>query len=342
MIRQVIELLRRTQHGLSRVGLTGLMAVAAVTAAHACERPPAAVKNLDLSRYYSDRDGTIIDPESLDRHRDAVGPLTAFLRHVTADADKSLRRTAPKAQAEAAACAVEWLAAWASEDAWLGDVTSKQAEYQRKWDLAGVALTYLKVRSFAKAEQRAVIEPWLERFADRARSFFDDPSRKRNNHWYWLGLGLAATALATDSPRHWAEARGIMTDASADIRADGALPAELDRKSRALQYHTFSLMPLIAMAELAHAKGEDWYALGDGALHRLAALCMRGLADPDVFDRLAKARQDRPVRPGAGWLQLYASRFKDRIPAGMPDIAPGHRWLGGDVLLLADVLKFKK
>lgn len=325
------------------VGLWAIaFASAAATEAHACPSPPPAVESLDLPRFYTDRDGTIVDPDLLEKHRGAVEPLTDFLRQVASDADKSVRRASPKSQAEAGDCAVQWLAAWAAEKAWLGDMASKQGEYQRKWDLAGVALAYLKVRRFATAEQRAVIEPWLRQFADAARRFFDDPARKRNNHWYWLGVGLAATAIATNSPDDWSRARGIMGDAASDIRSDGALPFELERKSRALQYHAFSLMPLIVMAEMARARGEDWYALGDGALHRLAALTMRGLADPGVFDTLAGAPQDRPVRAGAGWPQLYALRFKDRIPPGLPDIAPGHRWLGGDTLALAEVLKIDK
>lgn len=307
----------------------------AAGSAGACPPPPPAIKNLDLQRYYSDKAGTVVDPELMDEHRDAVAPLSAFLRRVASDADKSIGRTSAKSAAEAGACAVSWIGAWAAQGAWLGTMASKQAEYQRKWDLAGVALAYLKVRRFAKPAQRAVIEPWLMRFADAARAFFDDPAHKRNNHWYWLGVGLTATALVTDSAAHWTAARGVMQDAATAIAADGTLPMELARQGRALQYHAFSLMPLVVMAELARSKGEDWYALSDGALHRLAATTMSGLADPARFDARAGTPQVRPVRPGAGWLQLYARHFPDRIPSGLPAIAAGHRWLGGDALLLA-------
>jgi poly(beta-D-mannuronate) lyase len=194
-------------------------------------------------------------------------------------------------------------------------------------------------RRRATAEQRQIIEPWLIRFADVAIAFFDNRDRKRNNHWYWLGLGVAATALATDSERHWVVARDIMRDAASDIRDDGILPLELDRKARALHYHVFAMMPLIVLAEVGAARGEDWYALADGALHRLVGVTMKGLVDADTFSLLASEPQEAPVEPGAGWLQLYGWRFPERLVDDLPDVPLGHRWLGGDTAILSQVLK---
>ncbi|MEQ1615365.1 MAG: alginate lyase family protein, partial [Hyphomicrobiaceae bacterium] len=157
-----------------------------------------------------------------------------------------------------------------------------------------------------------------------------------------LGLGIAATALATDSDRHWQIARAIMADAARDIAADGTLPMEIARGGRAIHYHAFAVMPLVVLAELGRARGEDWYALGDGALHRLVDVTLRGLADPALFDRLAQVAQQRPVTHvgGAGWLQLYGARFPERLQnRPLPDTKPGHRWIGGDVTVLAATLR---
>jgi poly(beta-D-mannuronate) lyase len=303
-------------------------------AARACPSAPPPVRDLDLVRYYTDEAGSIVDPALRARNVAALKPVTAFLRHVVRDADTAVRRNS----APAATCALDWLAQWARGEAWLGRMATSQAEYQRKWDLAGVALAYLKVRPWASAEQRAAIEPWLTRLADAARAFFDDPRHKRNNHWYWLGLGVAATGLATDSDRHWAMARAIFQDAARDIGPDGSLPLELKRGKRALGYHTFALTPLSVMAELAHVRGEDWYRLGDGALHRLVALAARGLADPGVIAALAGVPQEPQDKAGAAWMQLYRRRFPGRLPDTLPAGAGGHRWLGGDVMLLATAL----
>ena len=335
---QPIVMTRRILLGMALAAST-LSAVPVAYAASGCPAVPPAVVSLDVPRFYSDVAGTIVDPGLKAQHQQAVEPLTSFLRQVVSDADHAYSRSAPKSQAEEADCALTWLQTWAAEGAWLGTMSTKQAEYQRKWDLAGVALAYLKLRPFARPEQRQVIEPWLQRFADVARAFFDDAERKRNNHWYWLGLGEAAVGLATDSQRHFDVARGIMQDAVRDIAADGSLPEELARGQRALHYHVFALVPLVVMAELAAARSEDWYALQGGALHRLVALTAAGLNQPDIFDALAHVPQERPPNARAGWLQLYRQRFPERPLPALPQVADGHRWLGGNVAMLMLALK---
>ena len=333
----------------SRVGLTllrqGLLALLMTVAglqgavAANCPTVPPVVQTLDVPRFYGDASGSVVDARLDAAHKAAVEPLTAFLRQVASDADHAHTRSSIKSQADAAACALTWLQTWAAGRGWLGAMSTKQAEYQRKWDLCGVALAYLKVRAFARADQRQVIEPWLRTFADQARGFFDDPEHKRNNHWYWLGLGLAAVGLATDSPRHWDMAREIMHDASRGIAPDGTLTAEMARKQRALYYHIFSIVPLVMMAELAAAQGEDWYAFDNGALHRLVGVSLAGLQTPGTFDQLAGIAQELPVNARAGWLQAYRRRFPERGTGTLPEVAEGHRWLGGNVLVLLESIR---
>lgn len=313
------------------VGAAPLAALAmASSAAGACPTPPPAVHDLDLPRFYGDAEGSKVDPELARRHKQAVEPLTAFLRQVVADADRAVQRH----DAASAGCALAWITAWAAGEAWLGSMGTKQGEYQRKWDLAGVALAYLKVRRYASPEQHRQIGTWLVRLADAVAAFQINPARKTNNHVYWLGLALGATALAADSPRHWNDARRIMQEAAVHIRSDGTLPLELERGARALHYHAFAVTPLVVMAELAARRGEDWYAFADGSLHRLVAITLAGLADPTRFDALSGVAQERPPGVGAGWLALYKNRHPERMPEQLPAVPEKHRWLGGDVHLL--------
>lgn len=297
--------------------------------ADACPQPPAAIPDLDMARPYTDAAGSVASDDLKARHAAEAAPLKHFLTHVTRDADRP----------ETAECAARWLEAWAAAGALLGEMRSKQAEYERKWDTAGLALAYLKVRDRATAAQRAVIEPWLKALAAESRRFFDEPGHKRNNHWYWLGLGLGAVALATDDAPLWSTAHAIYRDALADIAADGTLPHELSRGARALHYHDFALMPLVVLAELAAARGEDWYGEQAGALHRLADVVFAGIADPAAMERMAGVTQERPVNLGAGWPRLYAARHGGRLTAAARAAAaaskPAHRWLGGDVRRLS-------
>ena len=136
----------------------------------------------------------------------------------------------------------------------------------------------------------------------------------------------------------WMWRGGIMQDAARDIAANGTLPEEMARGQRALFYHVFSVVPLVLMAEMATKRGEDWYALGNGAVHRLVQLSASGLANPETFDRLASVPQERPINTRAGWLQVYQRRFPGRLTQSLPEVAEGHRWLGGSVTVLLAAL----
>lgn len=303
-----------------------------------CEAVPPPVPDLKLERFYEDGAGSIVEPTRMEEHKAMTAPLLEFVGTVTKLADKAnQQRGTPDGTAR---CALDWIVSWAKGGGYLGDFSSKQSEAQRKWDLAGTAIAYLKLKRWATAEDRAVIEPWLIKVADAARAHFDDASIKHNNHWYWLGLGMAAVGTATGSDKHWQMAKSIYADAVKDITAEGTLPLEMAREGRALYYHVFAVEPLVVLAEFGTARGEDWYPLNDGALHRLVAKTAQGLTDPAIFDKLAGVAQQRPVKSGYGWGWLYRERFFDRMPNAI-DQPIGHRWLGGNADVLKKVLSEK-
>lgn len=304
-----------------------------------CPPPPAAVRHLDLPGYYKDKAKSVVDPTAQARRRAAVKPLKGYLNSVAKMADRAVLSQSLSRRSGYGHCAVSWLRSWAEGGAYLGRMSSKQAEAQRKWDLAGLSLGYLKIRRYADPLDRKIIDPWLQTIADRARAVYEIPGKIRNNHWYWLGLGLGGVGLATDSRRHWSEAHRVMRDASKDISPEGFLPLELKRGKRALHYHTFSVMALVTLADLGRAKRQSWYELENDALHRLVKSTARALVDPSLIEGAAGIRQERPLKPRAGWPQLYELRFPGRsFPRNMPVAKPQHRWLGGNVLALRRTL----
>lgn len=327
----------------------GPVSAAEFSALDSCPAPPPVVINLDLKRFYTDTKGTRIDTAIRASNDETTKPITSFLRAATKMADDALRSRGPSHGRDQAACALAWMQHWAEGRALMGPMTastgeiSKQGEHHRKWALAGLALTHLKLKPFALESHRAAIEPWLKAMADDALALFDDRGIKRNNHWYWLGLGSGAVGLATGSAAHWQVAGSIFSDAMNDISPDGTLPLELERGSRALSYHVFALTPLVVLAELAAANGEDWYAKSNGALHRLVAITAKGLNDPAIFEALSGGKaQKSPIKPGYGWLNLYVARFPGKLAEPLPRVKPGYRWLGGDTRLLAQAAEAQR
>ncbi len=312
--------------------------LAAASRVIACPLPPPVIRTLELQRFYTDTVGSKIDPVLAARHAQATRPVRSWLDQVVRHADGAVRQDTPSLNRYYAHCALEWLESWAQRDALLETMQTKQAEAERRWTLAGAALAYLKVKSFAPPKQRETVERWLSKLATRTEAAFKASGAKPNNHIYWLGLGLAASAMATGEAARWEMARTIMQEAARAITAEGTLPLELARGRRALHYHAFAAMPLVTLAFLAHVRGEDWTSFNDGALDRLVRMTYAGLCEPERFDELAGVAQEQPPRGGAGWLQLYgllSGRPEDFAAFETPS---GDRWLGGNVFLLATAL----
>jgi len=261
---------------MHRAALVAALILAGEAVASSCGRAPAPVRDIQANRYYSDAASSVVDPALRAQNDAAVKPLRDF------------RRALPR---QSAPCALEWLVVWSGAGALLGRMSSAQAEYERKWTLAEVALVYLKIRPGADAAQRRAVDAWLDPVADEVRNFAE--KRTKNNHYYWAGLAVGATGAATGSAPHWDFARRVFRQACADVAPDGTLPLELARQRRALHYHRFALEPLAKLAEIAAARGEDWRSACGGSLERLTAITQKGLADPRVFEALTGYPQER-------------------------------------------------
>jgi poly(beta-D-mannuronate) lyase len=126
--------------------------------------------------------------------------------------------------------------------------------------------------------------------------------------------------------------------AAAQIRADGTLPLELVRKSKARHYHLFALTPLVLIAEAGARNDLDLYGERGGAIHRLVGRVVESLDDPGDFERLTGAKQDWVGAFGGGslvWMEPYFSRFRDpRLAPWLARFRPmRHPWFGGDATL---------
>ncbi len=302
-----------------------------------CKAAPAPVRDIRLEGFYSDGNSSIVDPAAYARYQAASKPFNTLTAGLAAMSDAYVR--AKPADGAAASCALDWLHGWAVGDGLLGDVTN-QGGYERKWSLATIALAYLKIREAPglASERKQAVEAWIGRLAGKVVADYDTKKGKdsENNHVYWAALAVGAAAIVGNdgSLFDWAVAKYRF--ALTQIQADGTLPLEVARKSKARHYHVFSLEPLIMLAEMGAANGLDLYGEAGGALHRLAARVIESLDDPRHFERLTGAKQDWTGGKFGGhmivWAEPYYARFKDpRLVAWISRFRPlSHSGIGGD------------
>lgn len=313
----------------------GLLAIGMIAPAAAQTCTPVQTPAVDIvsNRFYTDGAYSVPDPALVEKRRIAMKPLEDFRADMTRYASRVLA-----GQATWARCLENGMAQWAEAGAMLGRLNEVQAHFERVWMLSGLSIAYLNAKEAISPERRPVIESWLDRVA--AETAKDLPARRKgggNNHLYWLGFALGASASATGNARHWSLARDVFREAVAHIEADGALPREMARAGMASHYHAFSITPLVMLAELAARRGEDWYPQGNGALHRLAALVVKAGIEPQSLAQRAGAAQKPLARNNFGWLAFYARRFPGRVPADRL-LAGDDIWLpsaGGNLSLMA-------
>jgi poly(beta-D-mannuronate) lyase len=304
-----------------------------------CPVPPPGMRDIRAQGYYVDAAHSVIDEAKKRANTEMTQPLDDFTKQV-ADMSDLYRG---KQDVAAGKCAIEWISSWARDGAMLGTmvhINNDQSDYLRQWVLDGVSISYLKTQNLATDKQRAQIEPWLKQLAVANLAYWDNPKKKRNNHYYWTGVGIMGAAVATGDEPLLNTARAIYEKGVGDIEDDGSLPMEMARGKRALHYHNYALAPLVLMAELARLKGQDWYAYRNNRIHLLAERVASGYRDSAWFTDHAGVKQDKWIPDGeAGWVEFY--RLRTSHPEIFDDLHNAGQFrdprMGGDLTLMARV-----
>jgi poly(beta-D-mannuronate) lyase len=305
------------------LALAGVLALSAVGAHAACDAPPPAVIDIDANSYYIDANHSIIDPKLKARNVANTKPVDDFLNHISAVA--SAYQAAPAAQAVDAACAVTWLAAWADSRAMMGKMTTEQSYYTRKWNLAGLALSYAKLREAASAAQRQAIEAWLRELADATIAHSEAHKGARNNHYYWEGLAVTAVGGLTKEARYLDWGRKVFDAGMAQVAADGSLPREMERAVKALSYHAFSVTPLVMIASILDVHSPK--------LDQLVQFTVANAKDPAAIDKATGFKQEAIGTGAMAWEVIYV-RHEGQAHAGFAPVAPNRQpRLGGEIVL---------
>jgi len=311
------------------------------TKAAPCPAPPAPVP-LDVEGFYKPGTGSSeVDPQAMKRYRKATAAIAAYENGITRMSDAYL--AAKTRDPARAGCVLDWLYAWAAKGAML-KATSHQGEFVRKWGLAPVAASYIKIRHAPSLDpaRRAAVTAWIARWAGIVRDDYDshpERSSRRNNHLYWATLGVMWAGVALDDRAlfDWSVAKYRL--ALRQIAPDGTLPLELARRSKARHYHLFALTPLVFIAETAARNGVDLYRADGDALRRLVARVVASLDDPSYFEKSTGVKQQWVGKLDGGkltWMEPYYARFGDaRLKSWLDRFRPlKNRRTGGNATLL--------
>jgi poly(beta-D-mannuronate) lyase len=317
--------------------------VALTAAPYTCSPVAPMPHDIVASDYYSDSKHSVIDPTRYAAYQAAsrqYGDVEDAVEHAADNFQSTGSR-------EAAVCAAQILFAQAQAKSMTGNMSSNQAYYVQNWALGALAVAWLKVRPAGDAAlgltpvQSAAINAWMKTVAGQVEDYFEGLHEKgatsgRNNHLYWAGFAVMAVGIADDDRDLYNWGSGTYTFGVDQIQADGTLDLEMARGQRALHYHLFAIAPLVTMAELAQANGDDLYAYDHSRLHLLVARTIAGLKDNHFFVDKTGVAQDTPkdgVISGAdiSWLAPYARRFPDpEITALLQAVPTGpDRYLGG-------------
>lgn len=309
-----------------------------------CPAQTPAVARFELPGYY----------KNWEEWNRQVKPLYSYLDSLSRITDSYVRQT--QRSLEPASCGLDWLHAWAKEDALMGHIKGRQGFYARKWASGSIALAYLKIRDHPGLNEgkKKALEIWIGRLAEIVEDSSTGETSRRNNHAYWNGLTNMANAIVLNRKRLFESAIASYRLALSEMRSDGILPLELDRKEHALHYHNFALSPLVFIAEMAARQGIDLYREqsprypsssddGRGAIHKLVDLVIRSLDEPGYFKKFSSIPQ--AARKGKisdyisdlelTWMEPYYARFKEpRLARFLCRLRPIYNWrTGGDATL---------
>jgi poly(beta-D-mannuronate) lyase len=298
--------------------LTALLLALGLHAARACEAPPPAVHDIDANSYYIDKNHSVIDPVRKARNVAATKPVDEFLDAVARHASAFQSTPAKK---EEARCGLQWLSAWARQNAMMGTMTTNQSYYTRKWALGGLALSYAKLRPAANEAERQAIDAWLKTIADATLVHADAGKGARNNHYYWEGLAVAATGAVTGDARLLAWGRKVFDHAMSQVAPDGSLPLEMERAAKALHYHSFAAQPLVMLASILNVQSAK--------LDQLVRFTLQGAADPSAIEKATGVAQER-IKGTPGWKIVY-DRHTGSAAGAVPSAALWEPRMGGDI-----------
>lgn len=320
-------------------------------------RPMTDMSNL-FTFYQPERTQSVIDREAMGLYVKRTWPTTAMTKRLAGLIEAAIENG--DARPEISRCIVRQLREWANAEALLGNLDDNDPKGHRQailigiWTGVGAANAYAAAAGIdhIPAEDKVAITSWFARLAEEIVAEFTPPPTPRprefawldgnSNHRYWAAaaVGLLAVHLQNRAKLRWA--MDVLHSALAEAQEDGALPRELGRGGRALQYQSFALGGLAVLVRLADA---NKIALSRAEKDKLAAIARftaEAFANPAVFaERVGHEQEKKPAM--AGWVDILLPHFRrtnPKLAARLEEIAAPFRPFRDEMIALPSTALF--
>lgn len=185
--------------------------------------------------------------------------------------------------AEAAGALKKLMLAWARADAFGGTPESYDPYYALKRQLLPLSVAYQILQPQLEPDEDAALRGWIDPLVRRIDARFDREV-DHNNHRILADSVLAVWGSIIGDEALVAKGIERFRTTLKETRADGTLPLEARRGSRALWYQRQTLASLTVIAETARGRNEDLYAAtsqdGTRSLSTLIGALINGLDAP--------------------------------------------------------------
>ena len=206
----------------------------------------------------------------------------------------------------------------AANDAFLHKSVNNMGHSVRKWALATMGNSYLKMTQPVNAppvpaKTKKAIESWFVELAEETKKYYSNrPLRKVNNHDYWAAWAVMTVAVITDRKDLFSWSVEKYYEGISQVTEEGYLPTEMKRETRALSYHNYAMHPLVWLALFGEANGYPLFAANDYALKRVTKNILIGIKSPKVFEELSGYEQNTErltTNYNLAWMEVWASAF---------------------------------
>jgi len=217
-------------------------------------------------------------------------------------------------------CMVQWYKRWASAGALQDPDANSIGKAARKWALATSASAWMRVKlaqpaSYRKLSPKTIttIESWFGVLAHQVVLDYSQRSiEKINNHDYWAAWAVMATAVVLNDRKLFAWSADVYRVAMTQIDAEGYLPNELARQTRALTYHNFALQPLAMLHVFLVANQHEVAEYRKDRFILLAKRVLLGITTPALFAKKTGYQQvvdNLPSSNSLAWLEPFNAVF---------------------------------